>query len=103
MIQAPLGQNKISQLSKEAKSLFIRQNTATSRVMILTMDQEDTLLEDAEQAMQEACAELNAYAVRLRDDLGDNLLQQQQVFSSLAACDAATEQLETLLQSGAYD
>lgn len=103
VFKIPLGQEKISQLREEAESIFRRQNTATSQVMILTLDEEDSTLVEAEQAMQDACAELNAYAVRLRDGLGDNLLQQQQVFNSLNECDAATKHLEVLLQSISYN
>ena len=70
--------------------------------MILTMDEENQALAEAEKTMQDACAELNAYAVRLRDGLGDNLIQQQQVFNSLDECEEATQRLELLLQSRPY-
>ena len=102
IIKDPLGQEKIHQLKEDAESIFRRQNTAISQVMILTMDEENQTLAEAEQAMQDACAKLNAYAVRLRDGLGDNLLQQQQVFNSLDKCEAATRNLEVLLQSVSY-
>ena len=63
-IQDPLGQKKIEQLRQKAESIFKRQNIASSQVMILTMDEENTILSDAELAMQEACAKLNAYVIR---------------------------------------
>ena len=102
IVNDPLGQEKITQLREDAESLFRRQNAVISQVMILTMDEENQALAEAEKAMQDACAELNAYAVRLRDGLGDNLIQQQQVFNSLDECEEATQRLELLLQSRSY-
>ena len=103
MITDPLGQKIVPNFREEAELIFRRQNTATSQVMILTLDEEDNTLVAAEQVMQDACVELNAYAIRLRDGLGENLLQQQQVFNSLDDCEAATRHLEVLLQSVSYD
>ncbi|SHE21577.1 hypothetical protein [methanotrophic endosymbiont of Bathymodiolus puteoserpentis (Logatchev)] len=99
-IQDPLGQKKIEQLRQKAESIFKRQNIASSQVMILTMDEENTILSDAELAMQEACAKLNAYVIRSMSS--DNFsmvdfLAQQQVIRSLDNCDAATKKLEALL------
>lgn len=99
-IQDPLGQKKIEQLRQKAESIFKRQNIASSQVMILTMDEENTILSDAELAMQEACAKLNAYVIRSMSS--DNFsmvdfLAQQQVIRSLDSCDAATKKLEALL------
>ncbi|SCN47854.1 hypothetical protein BAZMOX_07384_0 [methanotrophic endosymbiont of Bathymodiolus azoricus (Menez Gwen)] len=64
------------------------------------MDEENTILSDAELAMQEACAKLNAYVIRSMSS--DNFsmvdfLAQQQVIRSLDNCDAATKKLEALL------
>lgn len=99
-IQDPLGQKKIEQLRQKAESIFKRQNIASSQVMILTMDEENTILSDAELAMQDACAKLNAYVIRSMSS--DNFsmvdfLAQQQVIRSLDNCDAATKKLEALL------
>jgi len=99
-IQDPLGQKKMEQLRQDAESIFRRQNTASSQVMILTMDEEDGVLSDAELTMQEACAALNAYVIRAissDDFLMLDFLAQQQVINSLDNCDAATKKLEALL------
>ncbi len=98
----PLGIYKITQLRLDAEAIFRRQNTAVSKVMILTMDEENSTLAEAEQDMMDSCHELNAYAIRIRDKLGDDLIAQQRVLNSLDACAAATRKLEELVQSGAY-
>jgi len=101
-IQDPLGQKKMAQLRQNAESVFRRQNTASSQVMILTMDEEDSVLSGAELTMQEACAALNAYVIRAissDDFLMLDFLAQQQVIDSLDGCDAATKKLEALLPS----
>ena len=66
------------------------------------MDEENSTLSKVEQEMQDACAELNAYAIRIRDNTEDDLIAQQRVLSSLDACDSATSKLEELLRTGAY-
>ncbi len=99
-IQDPLGQKKIEQLRQKAESIFKRQNIASSQVMILTMDEENTILSDAELAMQEACAKLNAYVIRSMSSDNFSMVDfpaQQQVIRSLDNCDAATKKLEALL------
>jgi len=99
-VQDPLGQKKMAQLRQNAESIFRRQNTVTSQVMILTMDEENSVLSDAELEMQEACAELNAYVIRAisRDDfLMIDFLAQHRVISTLDDCDVATKKLEALL------
>ncbi|RLA25759.1 MAG: hypothetical protein DRQ62_01620 [Gammaproteobacteria bacterium] len=101
-IKDPLGIYKITQLRVDAESIFRRQNIVVSEVMILTMDEENDTLSEAEQEMQDACMELNAYAVRVRDKTGDDLMAQQRVLNTLDACEAATSRLEVLVKSGAY-
>ncbi|MBE0469527.1 MAG: hypothetical protein IBX55_08500 [Methyloprofundus sp.] len=100
-IQEPLGQKNIAQLSQHAESIFRRQNIASSQVIILTMDEENSVLSAAELTMQEACAALNAYVIRAisgDDFLMLDFLAQQRVISTLDDCDAATKKLELLLQ-----
>jgi len=70
--------------------------------MILTMDEENSTLSKVEQEMQDACAELNAYAIRIRDNTEDDLIAQQRVLSSLNKCEAAISKLEELLWTGRY-
>lgn len=101
-IKDPLGIYKITQLRVDAESIFRRQNIVVSEVMILTMDEENDTLSEAEQEMQDACLELNAYAIRIRDKTGDDLMAQQRVLNTLDACEAATSRLEVLVKSGAY-
>ena len=102
VVKDPLGLYKITQIRVDAEAIFRRQNTIVSEVMILTMDEENSTLADAEQEMQDACVELNAYAIRIRDKTGDDLIAQQRVLNSLDACAAATSRLEELVWSGAY-
>lgn len=106
-VKDPLGIYKITQLRSDAESIFMRQNLIVSEVMILTMDEESETLSAAEQEMLDACVDLNAYAIRVRDKLGDQLfgeqlLAQQRVLNSLDACDVATNKLENLVRSGSY-
>ena len=70
--------------------------------MILTMDEENSTLTAAEQEMMDACADLNAYAIRIRDKTGDDLAAKQRVLNTLDQCEAATSKLEKLVQSGEY-
>ncbi|MDF1581680.1 MAG: hypothetical protein P1P78_00065 [Methyloprofundus sp.] len=96
-----MGQTNIAQLKQNAESIFRRQNTASSQVIILTMDEENSVLSDAELTMQEACAVLNAYVIRAissDDFLMLDFLAQHRVISTLDDCDAATKKLELLLQ-----
>ena len=101
-VNDPLGLRKITQIRHDAEAIFRRQNVVVSEVMILTMDEENTTLSEAEQEMLEACVELNAYAIRIRDKTGDDLLAQQRVLYSLDKCEASTSKLEELVKSGAY-
>ncbi|WP_221896380.1 hypothetical protein [Bathymodiolus japonicus methanotrophic gill symbiont] len=66
----PLGIYKITQIRTDAKAIFKRQNAVVSEVMMLTMDEENNTLSEAEQEMMDACFELNAYAIRVRDKQG---------------------------------
>ena len=102
VVKDPLGLYKITQIRVDAEAIFRRQNTIVSEVMILTMDEENNTLSEAEQDMLDACVELNAYAIRIRDRLGDDLAAQQRVLNSLDDCEAATSRLEELVRSGAY-
>ncbi|TXL17510.1 hypothetical protein BMR04_05570 [Methylococcaceae bacterium HT3] len=70
--------------------------------MILTIDEESSVLSDAEQEMLDACVELNAYAIRIRDKLGEDLRAQQRVLNSLDECNVATRKLEELVRTGEY-
>lgn len=97
-----IGIYKITQLRIDAETIFRRENSVVSEVMILTMDEENSTLSRAEQEMQDACAELNAYAIGIRDNTGDDLIAQQRVLSSLDDCEAAISKLEELVRTGAY-
>ena len=70
--------------------------------MILTMDEENSTLTAAEQEMMDACADLNSYAIRVRDHTGDDFAAQQRVLNTLDQCEAATSKLEKLVKSGEY-
>ena len=101
-VKDPLGLHKITLLRYDAEAIFRRQNNVVSEVMILTMDEENSTLSGAEQEMLDACVELNAYAIRIRDKTGDDLLAKQRVLNSLDQCEAATSKLEELVKTGAY-
>ena len=101
-VKDPLGLYKITQIRVDAEAIFRRQNSIVSEVMILTMDEESSVLSDAEQEMLDACVELNAYAIRIRDKLGEDLRVQQRVLNSLDECNVATRKLEELVRTGEY-
>ncbi len=101
-VKDPLGLYKITQIRVDAEAIFRRQNSIVSEVMILTMDEESSVLSDAEQEMLDACVELNAYAIRIRDKLGEDLRAQQRVLNSLDECNVATRKLEELVRTGEY-
>ncbi len=101
-VKDPLGLYKITQIRVDAEAIFRRQNVVMSEVMIITMDEDYSTLSTAEQEMQDACVDLNAYAIRVRDKVGDDLAAQQRVLNSLDPCEAATSKLEELVRTGAY-
>ena len=101
-VKDPLGIYKITQIRIDAKAIFKRQNAIVSEVMMLTMDEENSTLSAAEQEMMDACYELNAYAIRVRDKLGDDLAAQQRVLNTLDQCEAATSKLEEIVRTRAY-
>lgn len=98
----PLGIYKITQIRTDAKAIFKRQNAVVSEVMMLTMDEENNTLSEAEQEMMDACFELNAYAICVRDKQGGDLAAQQLVLNTLDQCEAATSKLEEIVRTGAY-
>lgn len=101
-VKDPIGIYKITQLRLDAEAIFRRENSVVSEVMILTMDKESSTLSQAEQEMQDACAELNSYAIHIRDNSGNDLIAKQRVLSSLDECEAAISKLEDLVRTGAY-
>ena len=89
-------------LEKYAEALFLRQNQASSTLMLISEEElavSDyiTLLE-AEQEMHTACQSLNEYATMISDNLNPGILLRNKVYRSLDECDSATQNLEILLE-----
>ena len=94
-------------LEIELEDLFMRQNNASSEVMMLTMDEPDAeefedLLE-AEQQMREVCDPLNEYAVRELEQLSLGLMLQNRILDAMDDCDDATTQVESLINEDLTD
>lgn len=70
--------------------------------MMLAMNEENSALSVAGQEMMDACYELNAYAILVRDKLRDDLAAHQRVLNILDECEAATSKLEELARIEAY-
>jgi len=91
---------RLSSVKQKAKAIFLRQNSALSQVIMLTIDDEndeDELLL-VEQQVLDACSAINAYASKMNLGETPGLLAQQRVLNSLAACEGATQKLEYLLK-----
>lgn len=83
-----------------AESVFRHQNDLISRLMMLNETEqleENAEIEQAEQAMQEACQLLNEYAERESDGELIGPFFKRKVQASIENCDRNIQQLETLL------
>jgi len=87
-------------VKQKVKAIFLRQNSALSQVIMLTMegenDEDELLL--AEQQVLDACITINAYASKMSLGETSGLLAQQCVLNSLETCENATQKLENLLK-----
>lgn len=95
--------NEPQNFAAYAETVFRRQNNVTSHIMLLTLDDVgkpdvfDHLLA-AEKTMQQACADLIAYAQASQTESNTNLLQRIRAGKAINACAQATDHLENLLK-----
>jgi len=89
-------------LREHVEDIFRRQNNATSEVMMLSMEEFESEefidLTVAEEEMENACAALNEYAVRARDQLSTGFWLKNRVLNSIDECEGATQIVESLLK-----
>ena len=94
------GKNTLS-FSEYVEDVFRRQNNIVSEILIIIEDDADETdhaeLIRSEQNLQEACKLLNEYAVRERDELTMGLIFKRKVKNSVAGCEKAIENAESLL------
>ncbi|MEQ1635777.1 MAG: hypothetical protein ABL903_03735 [Methylococcales bacterium] len=89
--------------SDYGESVFKRQNNATSRVMMLSLDEVEDKeayeeLLRTEKSMRNACEELNIYAEQSQNNGSSSLLLKARAGKSIKDCDQATQVLEGLLE-----
>lgn len=84
-----------------AEDVFIRQNQATSEIMMLSEDDMEPFayehLQEAENKMQKACELLNEYAVREIDGQSIGLFFKKKVKNSVEGCEYALRNVESIL------
>ena len=84
-----------------AEGVFIRQNQATSEIMMLSEDDVDPYayedLQEAEKEMQIACELLNEYAVREVEGEPIGLFFKKKVHNSVEGCEYALRNVESTL------
>ncbi|MFI3119135.1 MAG: hypothetical protein QX203_04075 [Methylococcaceae bacterium] len=89
--------------SSYAETVFRRQNSAISQLMMLSLDELENNniyaeLLAAEKSLQKACAPLNSYAEKHQEGESTSLLLSARVGKSINACDSATTTMEALLK-----
>ena len=97
---APPINSGFTDFSAYAESVFRRQNAATTRLMMLNgadLVQDNEQVDDAEEAMADACELLNEYVEResSHESMGFNF--KSKVQNSIENCDKQVKQLEELL------
>jgi hypothetical protein len=95
----PSGKN-FANFSDYAESVFRRQNTLSSRLMMLSeadLLPDNDSLEDNEQAMHEACHLLNEYAEMESSGEFINPLFARSVHASIESCDQRIGAMEVLI------
>lgn len=87
------------ELAAYAESVFRRQNSITSTIMMLSEDElpEDNQLNQAEIAMHEACKLLNEYTSREMDGKPMGVLFRRKVKASIKGCDESIQKVEEIL------
>ncbi|WP_347986949.1 hypothetical protein [Methylomonas sp. AM2-LC] len=83
-----------------AESVFKHQNAVSSRMMLLSDSDvpfENEEIENAEEAMSDACHFLNEYADRESSGESSSLQFKTKVQASIVGCDQSVQRLEALL------
>lgn len=91
---------KYDSFSAYAEAVFRHQNVLTSRLMMMNSSgtvEDSEALEDAEQAMNEACHLLNEFAEREMEGESMGFLFQRRVQSSVEDCDHKIDKLEAIM------
>ncbi len=92
-----IGQN--DNLAIYAESVFRRQNSVTTTIMMLSEDEltDDSQLNQAEMAMHEACRLLNEYSSREMEGESMGVLFRRKVKFSIKGCDESIHRVEEIL------
>ena len=87
------------ELEAYAESVFRRQNSITTTIMMQYEDElpEDSQLNQAEMAMYEACKLLNEYSSREMDGEPMGVLFKRKVKASIKGCDESILKVEAIL------
>jgi hypothetical protein len=94
------GQSR-EEFARHVEEVFRLQNQMTSQVMMLLEtndDQNPVSLMQAEQHMQQACADLNEYVSRDIDGLSSGLFLRRRVEKSAIDCEQAALAIKLLLE-----
>ncbi|MCX7094838.1 MAG: hypothetical protein NTY50_15495 [Methylobacter sp.] len=94
------GQSR-EEFARHVEEVFRLQNQMTSQVMMLLEtndDQNPPSLMQAEQHMQQACADLNEYVSRDIDGLSSGLFLRRRVEKSAIDCEQAALAIKLLLE-----
>lgn len=98
----PSASKEYDSFAAYAEAVFRHQNDLTSRLMALSDSEQledDEAVEEAEQAMIDACHLLNEYAEMENSGESPGLFFKREVQASIETCDQKIEQLEALLTS----
>ncbi|PPD35805.1 MAG: hypothetical protein CTY19_01815 [Methylomonas sp.] len=93
----PPAAKQYDSFSAYAESVFRHQNDLISRLMMRNDTDDNDELEDAEDAMNDACHLLNEYAEREMEHESMGLFFKRKVQSSIEECDQEIRKLETML------
>jgi hypothetical protein len=91
----------LEEFTQHVEEIFRLQNQMTSEVMMLLENddsQKSEALAQAEQHMQQVCADLNEYVSRDLDGLSSGLFLRQRVEKSAIDCEQAALAIKPLLQ-----
>jgi len=87
------------ELAAYAESVFRRQNSITSTIMMMSEDDivDEKQLTQAEMKMYEACRLLNEYSSREMDGESMGVLFRRKVKFSIKGCDESIQKVEAIL------
>lgn len=93
----PPAAKEYDSFSAYAESVFRHQNDLLSRLMMRNDAEDNPELEDAEEAMNDACHLLNEYAEHEIEHESMSLFFKRKVQASIEECDKKIQQLEAML------